>query len=505
MYGEFSNDLVNSRRSSRAKQIRNLASEKLPVAKQHHKVPRCRQITSAKECKATGRGVYKPCKVVKMSDNGNNTPGKWFCDYTVAGGKGSKKKFSRIVNNMKGRGQDLSKAYRKWGRTFTGMAVPKTRVRRELTKGALKKIAEARIQPISVTEVGSNRKSSTSRIMQCDLLTPKYASSSQFGMRKYADECRRSAYCELVNMDTGKPPRNLTSLVLSKKTMKELSELRCAPSEDLGPIRQYSLKYMKQKAKGKVPYISIPRGHPMDPSGRLVMYELDNGSRNSGNLSNMHQKGLTNRVANKATNMSARASNAMGFLKGRIPFMEGRRNVGLGYMPPLELEDRLLPCSSFTVDQCPTWPSGPKQKRVSGSRGVGIPNPYKDIKRCRITATGCSNPSGDDSNPFSRYYNSLRNKREYNTMTKGIHDEIAKNRTLPMKQVDTFLKRFENTLGYKFPGRLRTFKDARDLLDRIGRNTIPDEFRNKPSANLATAMTIDLLGPIVLKRSGVNL
>jgi hypothetical protein len=505
MYGEFSNDLVDNIKSSRAKKIRNLASEKLPMAKEHHKVPRCRQITSVKECKATGRGVYKPCKVVKMSGNDNNAPGKWFCDYTVASIPGSKKKFSRIVKNMKNRGQDLSKGYRKWGRTFTGMAVPKTRVRREMTKGALKKISEARIKPISVTEVGSNRKSTTARIMQCDLLTPKYASSSQRGMRNYADECRRSAYCELVNMDTGKPPRNLTNLVLRKKTMKDLSELRCAPSEDLGPIRQYSLKYMKQKAKGKVPYISIPRGHPRDSSGRLVMYELDLGSRNVGDLLNMQQKGLVGRVSNKATNLSARASNAMGFLKDRIPFMEGRRNVGLGHITPLELEDRLLPCSAFTVDQCPTWPSGPKEKRVSGRRGVGIPNPYRDIKRCRITASGCSNPSGDDSNPFSRYYNSLRNKSEYNTMTKGIHDEIVKNRTLPMKQVDTFLKRFEDTLGYKFPGRLRTFKDARDLFNRIERNAIPDELRNKPRANLATAMTMDLLAPIVLKRTGVNL
>jgi hypothetical protein len=484
MYGKFANSLKDDHAGSRARKIRVLAGKALGSVnalrrEKGHLVPRCRKLSTVKDCKGTSRGIYNPCKVVRVGDGGNKA-GQWFCDFTVADEKDSAKKFLRIVRDMERRGQDLKKAYSKWGRTWSGAAIPRTYVSHKMTKKALREISGATVETVRLSEVGDSKRSMMNRVMQCDLLTPAH-SSTEKGMRKYANECRRSNFCELVDRRTRRIPVNMTNQLLKKQTLADLEGLRCAPSRDLGPLRQYSLRMLAQEAKWRAPYIHIPPGHRRE-RGRLVLYELKEEFRMPNRPpSDVGPPGIGARL--KDVTSMVLAGNIIG------------SSANLGNTPPLELKDTLIPCEKFTSRQCPVWPTGSRVRSVTGPRGRQIANPYRDIKHCQITFTGCREPTGNDRNPFSRYRAGLANPDlEYRMMTKALHDDIALDKRLPLKAVGELEAAFAAQTGSPLGVRLNTYKQARDLYDRIVRNAVPDEFRHLPP-------TVAFRGMNVLKRN----
>ena len=505
-YGAFANNLTDNLESSRSKKIRSLAGKKIAEVRQDkgHVIPRCRQLNK-QQCSASSRGIYQPCKVVSITGNGKD--GEWFCDYRDAGEEHSTKAFQKILKDVKDkRGLSMEKVYRKWGAT-DGIKNVRILILRALikisryrTKDMLKKISEARLETIQYKNLGSSTKSAMNRAMQCDLLTPSHA-PVESGMRHYADSCRRSQYCELVTKEEGKRPEGLTDIILRRKTLQDLKQLRCAPSKDLGPLREYSMKMMRQRAGGRVPTVTVPRGHRRNRDGRLVLYQLDPSFYRSGNL-----KRLSNEAKKRRDAMRPGLMDSVSRFGSTLTGNMFKNRVPLGSIPKLEDDDVLMPCERFTYDTCPAYPGGPITKFVSGRLGRSIKNPYDGVQHCVRTFTGCKEPSADNRNPFARYRDSLSDPpREYKSMTKAIHDDVIRDQRLPMAKIRAIERAFEARTGAALPYRMRTYTDGRLVYNLVRRNTVPDELRelglNAKAAKLievglrpilATRMTLDL-------------
>lgn len=498
-YGAFAENLTNDMNKSRSSKIRKLAGERIRSVQvdKGHVIPRCRQLTKA-QCLATSRGIYEPCKVVKITESGKD--GEWFCDYKRSNTPKSIREFEKIRADIKDRrGLSMDKVYRKWGTTdniLSKMVVRAlTKVAKTKTAKMLRRISEARIETISHRNIGSSKRSAMNRAMQCDLLTPSH-SPVESGMREYADSCRRSLYCELVSKEDGVAPEGLSNIVLKRKSLGELKELRCSPSKNLGPMRQYSRKMLSQKFGGSLPYIQLPYGHRRNRDGRLVMYQLKPQFRVFSEAialkkeeklrENQKKRGLVNRVAQISSTVSGN------MLKSRMP---------LGYMQNLEDDDVLRPCEHFTYAQCPAFPGGPRTKFVTGRYGTNVKNPYTGIQHCVRTWTGCKEPTGDDRNPFARYRDSLSNpEREYKSLTKGLHNNLIRDKRLPMARIRALEKAFEARTGQAMPYKMGTYKEARAVYDAVRRNTIPDELRDMGLDERAAKLIEASLRPILATR-----